>query len=188
MFEQHAQLFAKFCIRATIALAAGKQYAVASSSVHSRSHTNTNAVRSCAATRSCSLYKHDCHLLVYLAQGTNGGEAIQFGAARDSQTAADTAALSGNVSTGAATFSFIQAIEQGGPYLTYGQLLFNMDATLNKMNGKASSGGMPSFSSINPFDPIGSVQGLLGSGGASAGQTPIMSSNTPFDFNRQFHI
>ena len=41
-------------------------------------------------------------------QGTNGGEAFQFGAARDAQTAADTSQLSGNVSTGAATFSFIQ--------------------------------------------------------------------------------
>ena len=42
------------------------------------------------------------------SQGTNGGEAFQFGAARDAQTAADTSQLSGNVSTGAATFSFIQ--------------------------------------------------------------------------------
>lgn len=41
-------------------------------------------------------------------QGTAGGEAFQFGAARDSQTAADTNQLSGNVSTGAATFAFIQ--------------------------------------------------------------------------------
>ncbi len=45
---------------------------------------------------------------VALVQGTNGGEAFQFGAARDAQTAADTSQLSGNVSTGAATFSFIQ--------------------------------------------------------------------------------
>lgn len=43
-------------------------------------------------------------------QGTNGGEAFQFGAARDAQTAADTSQLSGNVSTGAATFSFIQVL------------------------------------------------------------------------------
>jgi len=122
-------------------------------------------------------------------QGTAGGEAFQFGAARDSQTAADTSALSGNVSTGAATFSFIQAIEQGGPYLTYGQLLFNMDATLNKMNGGSSGGGFSNFSSINPFDPISLVSGLMGGvGGGSSGQTPEMSSNTPFDFNRQFHI
>lgn len=118
-------------------------------------------------------------------QGTRGGEAIQFGAARDSQTAADTSALSGNVSTGAATFSFIQAIEQGGPYLTYGQLLFNMNATLNKMNGGSSGGN---FSSINPFDPMSLVSGLMGGGSSSSGQTPVMSSNSPFDFNRQFQI
>ena len=42
-------------------------------------------------------------------QGTQGGQAIQFGASRDSETAADTAMLSGGgYSTGAATFLFIQ--------------------------------------------------------------------------------
>lgn len=56
-------------------------------------------------------------------QGTAGGEAFQFGAARDSQTAADTAQLSGHVSTGAATFSFIQAIERVGTEISYGRLL-----------------------------------------------------------------
>lgn len=44
-------------------------------------------------------------------QGTQGGECIQLGAARDSQTAADTSRLSGTVATGAATFSFIQVSE-----------------------------------------------------------------------------
>ena len=44
----------------------------------------------------------------WLPQGTNGGEVIQFGASRDKQTAADTSQLAG-VSTGAATFAFIQA-------------------------------------------------------------------------------
>lgn len=48
--------------------------------------------------------------IVSCLQGTAGGEAFQFGAARDSQTAADTSQLSGNVSTGAATFAFIQVI------------------------------------------------------------------------------
>ena len=122
-------------------------------------------------------------------QGTQGGEAIQFGAARDSQTAADTSALSGNVSTGAATFSFIQAIEQGGPYLTYGQLLFNMNATLLKMNGGSSGGTLSNFSSINPFDLVNVASSLIGGGSSSSsGQTPIMSSNSPFDFSRQFNI
>lgn len=41
-------------------------------------------------------------------KGTAGGRAFQFGAATDDQTAADTNKLSGSVSTGAATFSFIQ--------------------------------------------------------------------------------
>ena len=122
-------------------------------------------------------------------QGTKGGEAIQFGAARDSQTAADTSALSGNVSTGAATFSFIQAIEQGGPYLTYGQLLFNMNATLLKMNGGSSGSTISNFSSINPFDLVNVASSLIGGGSSSSsGQTPIMSSNSPFDFGRQFNI
>ena len=43
-----------------------------------------------------------------MLQGTAGGLAIQFSACTDEQTAADTNQLSGNVSTGAATFSFIQ--------------------------------------------------------------------------------
>lgn len=41
-------------------------------------------------------------------QGTHGGWAVQFAAAKDDQTAADTAQLSGDVSTGAATYAFIQ--------------------------------------------------------------------------------
>jgi hypothetical protein len=50
----------------------------------------------------------DCRIF----KGTSGGLAVQFGACDDSQTAADTAALSKDrVSTGAATFLFIQAIE-----------------------------------------------------------------------------
>ena len=56
-------------------------------------------------------------------KGTAGGEAIQFGASRDSQTAADTAALSGTVSTGAATFCFIEAVEKLGTSVSYGRLL-----------------------------------------------------------------
>ena len=46
-------------------------------------------------------------------KGTSGGLAIQFGACKDSQTAADTAGLSADrTSTGAATFLFIQAVER----------------------------------------------------------------------------
>lgn len=53
--------------------------------------------------------RSDCFMSVYrYYKGTAGGRAFQFGAASDDQTAADTNKLSGNVSTGAATFSFIQ--------------------------------------------------------------------------------
>ena len=51
-------------------------------------------------------------------KGTAGGFCVQFGASQDSQTAADTQALSGTVATGAATFCFIQAIERRGTQLT----------------------------------------------------------------------
>ena len=48
------------------------------------------------------------HISSLVLQGTAGGLAVQFSACTDEQTAADTNQLSGNVSTGAATFSFIQ--------------------------------------------------------------------------------
>ena len=58
--------------------------------------------------RLCDLDANSSQPWSWTAQGTQGGECIQFGAARDSQTAADTSQLSGGVATGAATFSFIQ--------------------------------------------------------------------------------
>ena len=45
-------------------------------------------------------------------KGTRGGLAVQFGACKDSQLAQDTAALSGGTHTGAATYLFIQSVEQ----------------------------------------------------------------------------
>lgn len=42
-------------------------------------------------------------------KGTSGGFCVQFSACKDSQVAADTAALSGSVNTGACTYSFIEA-------------------------------------------------------------------------------
>jgi hypothetical protein len=56
---------------------------------------------------------HECkYLACRQYKGTSGGLAVQFGACKDSQTAADTSSLSSDkTSTGAATFLFIQAIE-----------------------------------------------------------------------------
>lgn len=44
-----------------------------------------------------------------VVKGTRGGTAFQFGACKDSQTAADTAAMSGGTAyTGAATYALLQ--------------------------------------------------------------------------------
>lgn len=52
-------------------------------------------------------------------KGTSGGTAFQFGACKDSQVAADTNSMSGSAYTGAATFSFIDAVERYGPQQSY---------------------------------------------------------------------
>jgi hypothetical protein len=56
-----------------------------------------------------------CRLLL---QGTAGGFAVQFAAAKDHQESIDTSIFSGNVNTGAFTHCFIKAIERRGLKLT----------------------------------------------------------------------
>lgn len=58
-------------------------------------------------------------------KGTSGGEVISFSGCADDQTSADTKGLSKILSTGAMTFSFINAIEKEGEK-TYGALLSSM--------------------------------------------------------------
>ncbi|KAK9819981.1 hypothetical protein WJX72_004748 [[Myrmecia] bisecta] len=129
-------------------------------------------------------------------KGTAGGLAIQFGAASDDQTAADTAALSGNVATGAATFSFIQAIEQRGTAIGYGELLHQMHRTLKSMDKGSSGGGGTNILDHLMTNGL-SMDGMLVSlattavGGLSGGyskQTPVMSSNEAFDLNMPINI
>ncbi|KAF3433219.1 hypothetical protein FNV43_RR24321 [Rhamnella rubrinervis] len=62
-------------------------------------------------------------------KGTNGGEVISFSGCDDNQTSADTSALSKIASTGAMTYSFIQAIERGQA-TTYGNMLNSMRSTI----------------------------------------------------------
>jgi hypothetical protein len=122
-------------------------------------------------------------------KGTAGGFAVQFGASKDSQTAADTQALAGNASTGAATYCFIQAIERRGTKLTYGELLLAMHNTLQATMGPASQGP-----SSMGGGATGSLLGMLlgGSmmvGGSSyRGQEPVLSANYAFDLGFQFSI
>lgn len=109
-------------------------------------------------------------------KGTAGGFCVQFGAARDSQTAADTSALSGNVSTGAATYAFIQAIESRGTQLSYGDLLMQMASTLHAATGRQqqSAGGL--------------LGALLGAPTNYRGQEPVLSANYAFDLNARFSL
>lgn len=145
-------------------------------------------------------------------KGTAGGFAVQFGASKDSQTAADTQALAGNTSTGAATFCFIQAIEKRGTKLTYGELLLAMHNTLQATMGKTSSQG--SSSSMGGLGSMlgsmlggsssggggssgsGGMMGMLlgagtmmaGGGSGYKGQEPVMSANYAFDMAYPFGL
>jgi hypothetical protein len=113
-------------------------------------------------------------------KGTNGGFAVQFGASRDHQTAADTAKLSGGVPTGAATFSFISALERRGLIISYGDLLVEMYNTLARAGLGASSGGGGGGGFLGGL--------LLGGGGGFRGQEPVMSANYAFDLNFKMEI
>lgn len=104
-------------------------------------------------------------------QGTHGGFCVQFGASRDSQAAADTRQLSGGVATGAATFSFIQAIERCGLRISYGALLIEMYNTLQR----AGLGGGGPAMGAGIMDAM--LSGFLGGGAAFRGQEPVLSAN-----------
>ncbi|XP_072972597.1 metacaspase-1-like isoform X1 [Typha angustifolia] len=66
-------------------------------------------------------------------KGTSGGLAILISGCDDHQTSADTSAFAGSTSTGAMTYSFIQAIESE-PGTTYGRLLTNMRSAIRDTN------------------------------------------------------
>ena len=124
---------------------------------------------------------------------------MQFSAATDAQTAADTAKLSGGVATGAATFCFIKAIEDRGlENITYGDLLLGMSRTLQRAGlgasggGGAPGGGMPMMGS-GGLDSmlmmmLGAAGGMGGGGGGFQGQEPVMSANYAFDMGFKFSL
>lgn len=92
-----AHVAKSFCLAASL-LAKSRKYLIVD-------HSSPSAV----SVVTHHLFKK-CSSSVLVEQGTAGGEALQIGAARDKQTAADTAAMSGGASTGAATFAFIQVL------------------------------------------------------------------------------
>jgi hypothetical protein len=113
-------------------------------------------------------------------KGTSGGQAYSFSGCDDSQTSADTSALSKITSTGAMTFCFIQAIERGHAQ-TYGSLLCAMREAIRtaKVNSGMGTG------------TITSLMEMLVSGGSLNGgltQEPQLTANEAFDINSPFHL
>ncbi|XP_073282336.1 metacaspase-1-like isoform X2 [Primulina huaijiensis] len=106
-------------------------------------------------------------------KGTSGGEVISFSGCDDDQTSADTSALSKVISTGAMTFSFIQAVEQvqvSNP--TYGSILNAMRSTIRNADDEIGGGVVTTL-----------VTMLLTGGSAGIGKIrqPQLSANEPFD-------
>ncbi|WCJ36391.1 metacaspase 1 [Euphorbia peplus] len=111
-------------------------------------------------------------------KGTNGGEAISFSGCDDNQTSADTSALSRVTSTGAMTYSFIQAIERGHGATTYGKMLNAMRSTIR--NTDKGDGGI-----------VTSLLSMLISGGSLGGirQEPQLTANERFDvYSKPFSL
>ncbi|KAI4367483.1 hypothetical protein MLD38_023216 [Melastoma candidum] len=100
-------------------------------------------------------------------KGSSGGIAISFSACDDHQIAVDTTALSGNVVTGAMTYSFIQAMERD-PGCTYGCLLNTMRNCINDTRtGLRLNGPIAAF-----------LNRIIG---AELSQEPQLTSSAMFD-------
>ncbi|XP_050385013.1 metacaspase-1-like [Argentina anserina] len=118
-------------------------------------------------------------------KGTSGGEVISISGCDDDQTSADTSALSKITSTGAMTFCFIQAIEQGHA-ATYGSILTSMRNTI-RSTGSGGGGPGSAVSSLlgGGSGAVTSLVGMLLTGGSvgSGGlrQEPQLTACEPFD-------
>ncbi|KAM3320261.1 metacaspase-1 [Capsicum chacoense] len=104
-------------------------------------------------------------------KGTNGGEVISFSGCDDDQTSADTDSLSKVTSTGAMTFSFIQAIERGQG-TTYGGILNAMRSSIRSSDNDLGGGIVTSLLTML-------VTG--GSVGIGMRQEPQLTATEPFD-------
>lgn len=104
-------------------------------------------------------------------KGTSGGEVISFSGCDDDQTSADTDSLSKVTSTGAMTFSFIQAIERGQG-ITYGGILNAMRSSIRSSDNDLGGGIVTSLLTM-----------LITGGSAGIGirQEPQLTANEPFD-------
>ncbi|CAL1405606.1 unnamed protein product [Linum trigynum] len=113
-------------------------------------------------------------------KGTSGGEVVSFSGCDDNQTSADTSALSKVTSTGAMTYSFIQALERGHG-TTYGDMLNSMRTTIRKTSNELDGGGI-----VTSLLTMLLAGGSLGSG---LRQEPQLTANEPFDvYSKPFSL
>ncbi|CAN1821105.1 AMC1 [Linum perenne] len=84
---------------------------------------------------------------------TSGGLAICISACNDHQTSADTNVMAGNVSTGALTYSLIQAVQNEPAGISYGRLLNSMRLAIRaaRSQGLRLSGPIASLVNIALF-------------------------------------
>ncbi|CAM8976116.1 unnamed protein product [Rhodiola kirilowii] len=122
-------------------------------------------------------------------KGTSGGQVICFSGCDDDQTSADTSEMSKVTTTGAMTYSFIEAIERGHGG-TYGSLLTAMRATIHDSlsqfaNVGTSSGG-------EHHHRISALLTMLLSGGRISNraiQEPQLTASERFDvFAKPFSL
>ncbi|KAJ6672127.1 METACASPASE-1-LIKE [Salix viminalis] len=112
-------------------------------------------------------------------KGTSGGEVISFSGCDDDQISAETSALSKITSTGAMTYSFIQAIESGHGN-TYGSMLKAMRTTIHKKINEPGGGKLPSLLSM--LLPGGFFRGGIR-------QEPQLTANEQFDvYSKHFSL
>ena len=80
----------------------------------------------------------------------------------------------------------MQAIEQMGTGISYGNLLARMTHSLDQMRPMPSMGFGSTFGSIGHF--LADAQTSIASAMGMKGQTPVMSANWPFDMNMPIGI
>ncbi|GAA0139806.1 hypothetical protein LIER_01279 [Lithospermum erythrorhizon] len=118
-------------------------------------------------------------------KGSSGGEVISFSGCDDDQPSADTSTLSKNTTTGAMTFSFIQAIEFGNG-ATYGSILTAMRNSIRKTGG--SGGGDLVGGVVSSFVTMVMSGGTVDLSGRLR-QEPQLTSSEPFDvFTKPFSL
>ena len=127
-------------------------------------------------------------------KGTSGGKCICFSSSSDQQVSADTKVYTGiGISSGAATYAFIESIEKG-QCSTYGQLLHSIHQILSpsnqiqrhKINARKSRSFLNGF--INCFAAVASPQSTTTHMSTPILQDVQLSASESFDLRTHFVI